>query len=88
MKNVMTPNITLAIVLLAAMTAIALRAVARRSEPRWAPATQSAPMAVSTSGSPGRPASAVEQMQDIFHELHADGRNAACTVCDSQYWLA
>ena len=34
------------------------------------------------------PASAVEQMQDIFHELHADGRNAACTVCDSHYWLA
>jgi hypothetical protein len=34
---------------------------------------------------PGRPANAVEQMQDIFHELHADGRNAACTVCDSQY---
>jgi hypothetical protein len=27
-------------------------------------------------------------MQDIFHELHADGRNAACTVCDSQYWLS
>jgi hypothetical protein len=27
-------------------------------------------------------------MQDIFHELHGDGRNAACTVCDSQYWLA
>ena len=88
MKNVMTPNITLAIVLLAVMTAIALRAAARRSEPRWAPSTQSAPMVVSTSGSPARPASAVEQMQDIFHELHPDGRNAACTVCDSQYWLA
>jgi len=27
-------------------------------------------------------------MQDIFHELHADGRNAACTVCDDQYRLA
>ncbi len=39
-------------------------------------------------GYPGRPASAVEQMQDIFHELHADGRNAACTVCDGQYWSA
>jgi hypothetical protein len=85
MKNVMTPNITLAIVLLAAMAAIALRAAARRPEPGWAPATESAPIAVGISGSPGRPASAVEQMQDIFHELHADGRNAACTVCDSQY---
>jgi len=32
-------------------------------------------------GLPGRPASAVEQMQHIFHELHADGRNALCAVC-------
>ena len=88
MKNLMTPNITLAIVLLAAMAAVALRAAARRSQPRWAPGAGSAPIAVRTSGSPGAPASAVEQMQDIFHELHADGRNAACTVCDSQYWPA
>ena len=87
MKNLMTPNITLAIVLLAAMAAVALRAAARRPEPRWAPGAESAPLAVAP-GSPGRPASAVEQMQDIFHELHGDGRNAACTVCDSQYWLA
>jgi hypothetical protein len=36
-------------------------------------------------GPPGRPVSAVDQRQDIFHELHADGRNAACAVCDSQY---
>ena len=88
MKNLMTPNITLAIVLLAAMAAVALRAAARRSEPRWAPGAESAPTAVRTPGYPRRPANAVEQMQDIFHELHADGRNAACTVCDSQYWLA
>ena len=88
MKNVMTPNITLAIVLLAAMAAVVLRAAARRPEPRWASGTASAPIAGRTPGSPGRPASAVEQMQDIFHELHAEGRHAACTVCDSQYWLA
>jgi len=88
MKNLMTPSITLAIVFLAAMAAVALRAAARRAEPRWAPGAESAPIAVRTPGSPGRPASAVEQMQDIFHELHADGRNAACTVCHSQYWLA
>jgi hypothetical protein len=90
MKNLMTPSITLAIVFLAAMAAVALRAAARPSvsEPRWAPGAESAPIAVRTPGSPGRPASAVEQMQDIFHEMHADGRNAACTVCDSQYWLA
>ena len=88
MKNLMTPSITLAIVFLAAMAAVALRVAARRPEPRWAPGAESAPIAVRTPGSPGRPASAVEQMQEIFHELHADGRNAACTVCDSQYWLA
>jgi hypothetical protein len=34
---------------------------------------------------PGRPPRAVEQAQHIFHELHADGRNALCVVCDSQY---
>ena len=87
MKNLMTPNITLAIALLAAMAAVALRAAARRPEPRWAPGAGSAPVAVRTPGPPGL-ASVVEQMQDIFHELHADGRNAACTVCDSQYWPA
>ena len=35
--------------------------------------------------SPGRSASVVEQMQHVFHELHADGRNGLCAVCDSQY---
>ena len=88
MKNLMTPNIVLAVVLLAAMAAVALRAAARRPEPRWAPGAESTPITVRTPGPPGRTASAVEQMQDIFHELHANGRNAACTVCDSQYWPA
>jgi len=37
------------------------------------------------SSPPGRPASVVEQMQHVFHELHADGRNALCAVCDAQY---
>ena len=36
MKNVMTPNSTLTIVLVAAMAAVALRAAVRRPEPRWA----------------------------------------------------
>ena len=36
---------------------------------------------------PGRPASVVEQMQHVFHELHADGRNALCAICDGQYRL-
>jgi hypothetical protein len=88
MKNLITPNMTLALVLLAAMTAVALRAAARRPEPRPASGAGSAPFTVRTPGPPGRPASTVEQMQDVFHELHADGRNAACTVCDVQYWPA
>ena len=88
MKNVMTPNITLAIVLVAAMAAVALRAAARRPEPRWMSGAGSASAAVKIPGSPGRPASVAEQMQDIFHELHPDGRHAVCTVCDSQYRLA
>ena len=88
MKNLMTPNMTLAIVLMAAMAAVALRAAARRLEPRWAPGAESAPISVTISAPPGQAANAVERMQDIFHELHADGRNAACTVCDSQYRLA
>jgi hypothetical protein len=33
----------------------------------------------------GQPARAVAQAQHIFHELHADGRNALCAVCDNQY---
>jgi len=34
------------------------------------------------------PASAVDQAQHIFHELHADGRHTSCGVCDSQYGAA
>src|SRR5215469_5696530 len=37
---------------------------------------------------PDRPASAVDQAQHIFHELHADGRHTHCGVCDSQYGAA
>jgi hypothetical protein len=37
---------------------------------------------------PGRPASAVEQIQHIFHELHANERNTLCAVCDSHYGSA
>lgn len=33
----------------------------------------------------GRPAITVEQAQHIFHDLHAEGRNTLCAVCDSQY---
>jgi Family of unknown function (DUF5999) len=41
---------------------------------------------VTTPGTPGHgPGSSVEQMRDVFHELHADGRHALCAICDSQY---
>jgi hypothetical protein len=32
-----------------------------------------------------RAAITVEQAQQIFHDLHSEGRNAVCAVCDSQY---
>ena len=88
MKNMMTPHITLAIVLVTAMAAVALHAAARRPEPRRAPGAGSVPTAVRPPDFRGPPASATGQMQDIFHELHADGRHAVCTVCDSRYRLA
>jgi hypothetical protein len=110
MKTRMPPDILLAIVVSAAVAVVALRAAARRAEPRWmlgidpAPVTATAdngrPQSAVTTGlhdiagqgmvkPPGtsrRPDSAVEQAESIFHELHADGRNALCGVCDSQYW--
>ena len=108
MKNLMAPNVPLALVLLA-VAAVALRAAARRPGPPETPGTGPAPVTVmagqsqprpagttgehdGTAGelarppaSPGRPASAVDQARQIFHELHADGRHTFCTVCDSQY---
>lgn len=33
----------------------------------------------------GRPVLTAEQAQQVFHELHAEGRNTHCAVCDSQY---
>ena len=86
MRQQIPLNIPMAIIIFAAVTAVALRA--RRPEPRRAPGAEPAPITVRTPGSPGRPASAAEQAQDIFHELHADGRNAACAVCDSQHLSA
>ena len=37
-------------------------------------------------GATTRPGTAAEQMQYVLHELHADGRNAICAVCNSQRW--
>ena len=109
MKNTMAPGIPLVIVLLAAAATVALRAAARRQEPRWLAGTEPGPVpvmagesrprpAVTTGpqdgaghemrrqpGPPAQPPSDVEQMQYVFHELHPDGRNALCAVCDDQY---
>lgn len=109
MKNRMPPNMPLAIVIFAAVAAVALRAAARRPQPRWPLGTEPAPVTgtaddsrpqptvtadmrdtaghgmVKPPGTSGRPDNAVEQVEYIFHELHADGHNALCGVCDSQY---
>ena len=110
MKNLMAPDVPLALVLLAvAAAAAALRAAARRPGPPETPGTRPAPVTMTAGQSrprpavitgrhdgtggdmarppapPSRPASAVDQAQHIFHELHADGRHSCCTVCDSQY---
>jgi len=45
-------------------------------------AISDAPRPRSPDGGRGIP---VEQMHDVFHELHADGRHVLCAVCDSQY---
>ena len=101
MKNPMAASIPLAIVLLAAVAAVALRAAARGPEPRPGSGTEPASVTVQAGESrprpavttgprdgtghevarpPGLPASAIERTQHVFHELHADGRNALCAV--------
>jgi hypothetical protein len=85
-KNPITPNIPLAIVLFAAVAAVALRAASKRPKPRWVAGSHTPPFTVTADERPtGCPTSAVEQMQHTFHELHASGRHAVCAVCDSQY---
>ena len=62
---------------------------ADQSRPRPAVTTGAHDRAVRQRSRPPRPAGrsprAVEQAQHIFHELHADGRNALCVVCDGRY---
>ena len=112
MTNPMAPGIPLAIAVVAALVAAALRAAARRPRSPAVPGAAPAPVTATADQSrsrpavaagthdravhqrarpprpPGRPLRAVEQAQRIFHELHADGRNALCVECDSQYGLA
>jgi hypothetical protein len=94
MKIQLAPNIPLAIVLFAAVAAVALRAAASRLEPRRAPGGEPGQAAVTArprsavSAAPRGPAGAAEQTQQVFHELHADGRNVLCAVCDGRYGSA
>jgi hypothetical protein len=109
MKTRMPLDILLAVVISAAVSAVALRAAARRPKPRGVLGTEPAPVMATAHdsgpqpaatagtrdiaghamaeppGAAGRPDSSHEQVESIFHELHADGRNALCGVCDSQY---
>lgn len=59
----------------------------RRAVTAWT-RNDAGPEMVRPPGPPGQRASAVEQMQRIFHELHADGRHALCAVCEGQYQYA
>ena len=86
MKRQIAPNIPLAIVIFAAMTAVALRAPGRRPAVTAGLTDIAGYGMVNPPGIPGGgPDSSVEQMEHVFHELHADGRQALCGVCDSQY---
>jgi hypothetical protein len=85
MRQQIPLNIPMAIIIFAAVTAVALRAegqptVMTAGLPDIARRAMRKPPVI-----PGKPDRSVEQMQDVFHELHADGRHALCTVCDSQY---
>ena len=82
MKEWMAPNIPLTIVAFTALAVVVLRAAARRPEPGRSPSTKPAPAL------PGPPADAAGRAQHIFHELHPQGRNTLCTVCDGQYRAA
>lgn len=69
MKNQLPPNVLLAMVLFAAMAAVALWAVARQPGPRGVLGIDDQPQP-----DPG-------QMQQVFHELHAEGNHPVCEIC-------
>jgi hypothetical protein len=93
MKDWMAPNIPLTIVVFTALAVVVLRAT-RRPEPGRGPSTKPAPVTGPTDESQLRPgvtavihngAGREAAGPHIFHELHPQGRNALCTVCDGQY---
>jgi hypothetical protein len=78
MRNRLPANVRLAIVMLAVVTTAAFRAAARRAKARGIPAAESAPATAEDS----RPVGPGDQVQSVFHELHADGHHALCGVCN------
>jgi hypothetical protein len=82
-RNRLPASVPLAIVIFAAVTAVALRAAARRAEAPGIPGADSARVTAMTVDS--RPNGLAEQVQYVFHELHADGHHALCGICDNQY---
>ena len=87
MRNRLPAKAPLAIVIFVAVTTAAFRAAARRPQTRGVLGTQRAPVTATAEdgGTRGRPDGSAEQMQHVFHELHAVGRHALCGVCANQY---
>jgi hypothetical protein len=81
MRNLLPANVPLAIVIFAAMTAVALRAATRRTAARGIPGAEAVPVTAIAEDS--RPDRSGEQIQSVFHELHADGHHALCGVCNN-----
>jgi hypothetical protein len=88
-------GLPLATLLFTAAAVIALRAGGHTAVATMGARYRIAPAAAMADRSPtqppaaiGTPDSAAERMRHVFHELHADGRNAQCEVCDSQYRTA
>jgi hypothetical protein len=88
MRNQIAPNVSLAIALSTAAATVALRAAARRRESRPVPSTEPAPVTATADECRPLTTGVIEQTQHVFHELHADGHNPLCAVCDNKYGLA
>lgn len=85
MKQQMPPDVPLAIVIFAAVTAVALLAVARRPSVTVGLPDPGGHGMVAPPGPTGDgPENSLGQMQYVFHELHADGHHALCAVCNIQ----
>ena len=69
MKNRMAPSISLALVLFAAVATVALRAAARRPEPRWMPGTDPAPVTGIDDESRPRAAVTADTQDSADHEV-------------------